>query len=419
MNIRIEPAKLSGSTVAPPSKSAAHRVLIAAALADRPTEIILSEESEDTQATRECLQALGAQSRREKDVLHISPIHARQSSAELDCGESGSTLRFLMPVAASLGRAAHFCGRGRLPDRPLSPFREELQKHGCQFSAERLPFVLSGQLQPGRFQLPGNISSQFISGLLFALPRLHQNSTIELSTDLESSGYVDLTREILAQFGIVIQAEKRIFRIPGNQSYISPGKITVEGDWSNAAFFLVAGALSAPLECCGLKADSSQGDKRILQELRRFGAQVIEQSGKILVSPGTLTGCRIDVGEIPDLLPILAVLAAFAKGSSTLYNAARLRLKESDRLTAVRNMLLALGGQAEETPDSLIIHGQDQLMGGLVDSCNDHRIVMAAAIAACRCRNPVRIHNAQAVRKSWPDFFTAYASLGGQANHVI
>lgn len=419
MNIRIEPANLSGSTVAPPSKSAAHRVLIAAALATHPTEIILPEESEDIQATRECLQAIGAQCRRDKEILRINPISSWQPSAELDCGESGSTLRFLLPVAASLGRPVTFCGRGRLPDRPLSPFREELQEHGCQFSAERLPFVLSGKLQPGRFQLPGNISSQFISGLLFALPGLPQDSTIELSTDLESSGYVDLTREILAQFGIVIQAEKRIFRIPGNQSYISPGKISVEGDWSNAAFFLAAGALSAPLECRGLKADSSQGDKRILQELRRFGAQVDEQSGRVVVSPGTLTGCRIDVGEIPDLLPILAVVAAFAKGSSTLYNAARLRLKESDRLSAVRNMLLTLGGKAEETPDSLIIYGQDQLLGGLVDSCNDHRIVMAAAIAACRCHNPVCIRNAQAVSKSWPDFFAVYANLGGQANDVI
>lgn len=419
MNIRIEPANLTGSIVAPPSKSAAHRVLIAAALADQPTEIILTEESEDTQATRECLQALGAQCRRNKELLQVIPIGKGNFTEKLDCGESGSTLRFLLPVAASLGKTVLFCGCGRLPDRPLSPFREELQAHGCQFSEEKLPFILSGQLQPGHFQLPGNISSQFISGLLFALPRLSGDSTIELSTDLESSGYVDLTREILAQFGIVTRAEKRSFHIPGNQNYISPGKMIIEGDWSNAAFFLVAGALSAPLTCHGLKADSSQGDRHILQHLRRFGARIEESDGRVVVSPGELSGCRIDVGEIPDLLPILAVLAAFAKGSSTLYNAARLRLKESDRLTAVRNMLLALGGTVEETPDSLIIQGQQQLQGGLVDSCNDHRIVMAAAIAACRCKNPVCIRNAKAVRKSWPDFFSVYSSLGGKVNDVI
>jgi 3-phosphoshikimate 1-carboxyvinyltransferase len=419
MDIVIAATKLAGVMLAPPSKSAAHRLLIASALAEQPTLLTLIEESEDTQATRECLQALGARCQRQGELLEITPIGDGIADAELDCGESGSTLRFLLPVAASLGRPVLFQGRGRLPERPLSPFREELQAQGCHFSAEKPPFVLSGKLRPGHFRLPGNISSQFVSGLLFALPRLEDDSRIELSSDLESSGYVDLTREILAQFGIVVEAEKHAFRIPGGQRYISPGQVTVEGDWSNAAFYLVAGALSAPIEIRGLKPDSSQGDCRILHELRRFGAQVATENGRVKVSPGTLNACHIDVAEIPDLLPILAVLGAFAKGETVLYNAARLRLKESDRLASVREMLLALGGRAEEQADSLIVHGQEQLRGGLVDSCNDHRIAMAAAIAACRCQNPVSIRNAQAVRKSWPQFFSVYSSLGGKAKDVI
>jgi 3-phosphoshikimate 1-carboxyvinyltransferase len=419
MNIIIEPTKLTGEMLAPPSKSAAHRLLIAAALANQPSKITLAEESEDIQTTRQCLQALGAQCRRQGETLEILPLDGQDITAELDCGESGSTLRFMLPVAASLGGKVQFRGRGRLPDRPLSPFREELQAYGCEFSADKLPFVLSGKLRPGCFRLPGDISSQFISGLLFALPGLQDDSRIELSTDLESSGYVDLTREILAQFGIAIGAEKRLFRIPGRQRYITPGQVTVEGDWSNAAFYLVAGALSAPIEVRGLKADSSQGDRGILRELRHFGAKVDERDGRVMVSPGDLHACHVDVGEIPDLLPILAVLAAFAKGESVLYNAARLRLKECDRLSAMREILTALGGKVEEREDSLLIHGQNQLQGGSIDSHNDHRIVMAAAIAACRCQKTVRINNAKAVHKSWPNFFSVYSSLGGKAKNVV
>ncbi|MFA6929609.1 MAG: 3-phosphoshikimate 1-carboxyvinyltransferase [Lentisphaeria bacterium] len=419
MDIKLEPALLTGSVLAPPSKSAAHRLLIAAALADKPTELILPVESEDTRATRECLQALGAIFSRKENILQIIPLAGGDSLADLDCGESGSTLRFLLPLAATLERPVLFRGRGRLPERPLSPFREELQTHGCQFSAEKLPFTLSGSLQPGNFSLPGNISSQFISGLLFALPRLPGDSTITLTTALESSGYVDLTLEILQQFRIAIAQEGQQFRIPGGQKYRSPGKISVEGDWSNAAFFLAAGALSASVDCRGLKADSRQGDRRMLQELRRFGAVLEQQGDTVLVMPGHLTACDIDMGEIPDLLPILALVASLAKGSSVLYNAARLRLKESDRLTAVKNMLLALGGKADETSDSLIVHGQEQLQGGTVDSFNDHRIVMAAAIAACRCRKPVCIRNAQAVQKSYPDFFSVYSILGGKNSDGI
>jgi len=319
----------------------------------------------------------------------------------------------MLPLAGSLAARARFRAHGRLPQRPLSPFLEELAAHGCSFSAPRPPFELSGRLSAGLYSLPGNISSQFITGLLFALPLLDEDSRILLSSRLQSSGYVDLSLELLRQFGIHCAETKEGYQVPGRQKYISPGLLQVEGDWSNAAFFLVAGALNGPLSCSGLQSDSKQGDKRIIQELKRFGAKVSENEGAVLVEPGTLAGSDVDMSEIPDLLPILAVLACFARGSSHFYNAARLRIKESDRLNAVKNMIVALGGKAEEKQDSLTVHGQHELRGGVVDGCRDHRIVMAAAIAATRCRQNVQIINAQAVRKSYPDFFQVYSSIGG------
>ena len=415
MLITIIPHRLGGRLAAPPAKSSAHRILIAAALAENPSDILLPIESEDILATRQCLQSLGAQFCRQQQRLQVKPITRIDTTKlhELDCGESGSTLRFMLPLAGSLAARARFRAHGRLPQRPLSPFLEELAAHGCSFSAPRPPFELSGRLSAGLYSLPGNISSQFITGLLFALPLLDEDSRILLSSRLQSSGYVDLSLELLRQFGIHCVASDDGYQVPGRQKYVSPGLLQVEGDWSNAAFFLVAGALNGPLSCSGLQSDSKQGDKRIIQELKRFGAKVSENEGAVLVEPGTLAGSDVDMSEIPDLLPILAVLACFARGSSHFYNAARLRIKESDRLNAVKNMIVALGGQAEEKQDSLTVHGQHELRGGVVDGCRDHRIVMAAAIAATRCRQNVQIINAQAVRKSYPDFFQVYSSIGG------
>lgn len=415
MLITIIPHRLGGRLAAPPAKSSAHRILIAAALAENPSDILLPIESEDILATRQCLQSLGAQFCRQQDRLQVKPITRIDTAKlhELDCGESGSTLRFMLPLAGSLAARARFLAHGRLPQRPLSPFLEELAAHGCRFSAPHPPLELSGRLSAGLYSLPGDISSQFITGLLFALPLLDEDSRILLSSRLQSSGYVDLSLELLRQFGIHCVASDDGYQVPGRQKYISPGLLQVEGDWSNAAFFLVAGALNGPLSCSGLQSDSKQGDKRIIQELKRFGAKVSENEGAVLVEPGTLAGSDVDMSEIPDLLPILAVLACFARGSSHFYNAARLRIKESDRLNAVKNMIVALGGKAEEKQDSLTVHGQHELRGGVVDGCRDHRIVMAAAIAATRCRQNVQIINAEAVRKSYPDFFQVYSSIGG------
>ena len=416
MLLSIAPHRLSSGTVtAPPAKSTAHRILIAAALAKNPSNILLPIESEDIAATRQCLQSLGAQFNRQQERLQVKPITSIDSNKlhELNCGESGTTLRFMLPLVACLGANARFLAHGRLPQRPLSPLLGELISHGCSISAAHPPFELSGRLQPGLYSLPGDISSQFISGLLFALPLLSADSRIELSSHLQSSGYVDLSMAVLRQFGIKCIETAGGYNIPGAQSYVSPGNIEVEGDWSNAAFFLVAGALNAPIHCTGLKIDSSQGDKRILQELKRFGANISETENSVSAAPGTLKGTKVDVSEIPDLLPILAVLACFAKNTSYFYNAARLRLKESDRISSVKNMIVALGGKAEEQEDSLTVYGQNELQGGVVDSCKDHRIVMAAAIAATRCRQEVQIIDATAVRKSYPDFFQVYSSIGG------
>lgn len=420
MNITVYPSSLSGDYSAAPSKSAAHRVLIAAALSDKPSEIYLPIESEDIVASKACLSALGAQFQRIGKELIVQPISQKVESAQLDCGESGSTLRFMLPIAPCVAEKALFTGIGRLPERPLSPFKEELQKQGCKFSAEKLPFVITGQLQPGTFQLPGDISSQYITGLLFALPMLQEDSRIILSSKLESSGYVDLTLEVLQDFGIEIKQEKDSYLVPGRQKYNSPGRLSVEGDWSNAAFFLVAAALGGTINCADLKLNSSQGDRRILQELEKFGAKVTISANVLTVSPGELQAASVDMSEIPDLLPILAVLASYAPGRSVLHNAARLRLKESDRLSAVRELLQKIGGKVEETADSLIIYGQKELAGAAsIDSFNDHRIAMSAAVAALKCKAAVTINNPEVVRKSYPDFFSVYSELGGKCSNVI
>ena len=274
--------------------------------------------------------------------------------------------------------------------------------------------ISRGQLSGGSYQLPGNISSQYISGLLFALPLLQEDSFIHLSTPLESAAYIDMTLAALKQFGVQIHKQPQGYAIPGRQRFHSPGEIQVEGDWSNAAFFLVAGAIGQSCTVSGLDLQSPQGDREIVQLLRRFGAQVQVEKDRVSVSPAPLHGCTIDISQVPDLLPILAVTAACATGESRFIHAARLRLKESDRLTATAALLHALGIHSSESPDSLIVQG-GALLGGTVDSYHDHRIAMATAIAATRCRAPVTILDAAAVEKSYPGFFTDYIQLGGQA----
>ena len=422
MIARITPALLSGSVPAIASKSDAHRLLILAALSRGETRLLMEQRSEDINATIGCLRALGAAIEVLPDGVVVRGIEHPNENPLLDCGESGSTFRFLLPVAAALCEHARFTGGGRLPERPIGELMRVMQAHGVAFSAERLPFETAGRLAGGDFSLPGNVSSQYLTGLLLALPLIRSDSKISLTTHLESAAYVEITLHALRRFGVRVRVENGVYPVSGGQGIQSPGTLRVDGDWSNAAFFLAAGALGNPVTVTGLSLDSPQGDKAILDALRKFGAGVDATMTTITVSPAKLVGCMIDVGETPDLLPILAVLGACAAGETRLVNAARLRLKESDRLASVSAMLRALGGTVTELPDALVITSgaltSGALAGGTVDSCRDHRIAMSAAIAAIRCANEVKILGADAVNKSYPAFYTDYNQLGGHADVV-
>ena len=413
----ISPASIGGSIPAIASKSDAHRLLILAALAKGETRLRMEQRSEDIDATIACLRALGAGIELAPDGVLVRGIERVNENPLLDCGESGSTFRFLLPVACALCKTARFTGHGRLPERPIGELMHVLQAHGVTFTAERLPFATGGRLTGGSFSVPGNVSSQYLTGLLLALPLLQQDSTILLTTRLESAAYVDLTLHALKRFGMRVDLSSMQYAIPGGQRIHSPGELRVDGDWSNASFFLAAGALGNSVTVTGLNFDSPQGDKAILSFLERFGASVSATGDGVTVSPARLSGCRIDVNETPDLLPILAVLGAVAAGETRLINASRLRLKESDRLTSAAAMIRALGGRADELPYALVITG-GSLAGGTVEICRDHRIAMSAAIASIRCRGNVRILGAEAVNKSYPAFYHNFSRLGGHVDVV-
>lgn len=384
----------------PSSKSDAHRALICATLSKKPCHVYYDGTSKDIQATESCLRAL------------------REGKADLHCGESGSTLRFLLPVMGALGHKAAFYGEGRLPMRPLSPLYEELEAHGCRLSVQgEVPLTIGGQLTAGTYCLPGNVSSQYISGLLFALPLLDGDSQIVLTSPLESAPYVDMTIRTLQDFGIKIHRNEKGFIIPGNQTYIAPETYNVEGDWSNACFFLVAGALTEEgITVKGLNQDSLQGDKVILDILRQFGAKVTMEADTVIVKPGPLKAAQLNASQIPDMVPVLAVLALAAEGKTEIRNAARLRIKESDRLAAITQTLTSLGADIKELPDGLVITGKGRLHGGTIDTHNDHRIAMMAAVASLICDGKVTIQNADAVNKSYPDFFDVWKEAGLDSN---
>lgn len=413
MNVVVTPKALSGVIPAVPSKSAAHRLLICAALADRPTRLYLSGISEDISATISCLEAMGATIDLSDGICMVTPIDKPTAAPLLDCGESGSTLRFLLPTALAVCGKAVFTGRGLLPQRPIDHLLSALRQNGAAFSDEHIPLTASGRLQSGKYFLPGNISSQYITGLLFTLPLLEGDSSIILTTGMESSGYVNMTIAALRQFGIIAEQTDDGYFVPGGQQYLSSGDIKVEGDWSNAAFFLASGAMGESCTVSGLNLSSGQGDRAVMDILRSFGARVTEHGDSVTVSPDTLHGITIDISEIPDLLPILAVVAACAEGVTHFKNCARLRLKECDRLSAVSNNLRILGAETECGSDWLKVYGGN-LKGGCVDSYNDHRMAMSAAIAAIRCTEAVEIRNASAINKSYPNFFEDYIRLGGK-----
>ena len=409
-DVRILPHAPRGKLAAPPSKSAAHRALICAALSAMPCRVFPVAASSDMRATLRVLRAMGVNWTQEEHTVVFEGA-SWQAREPFDCLESGSTLRFLLPVAAALGLPAAFTGGGRLPERPLGALMEQMRAHGVAFSDGRLPFSISGRLAAGRYTLPGDVSSQFISGLLFALPLVEGDSEIVLTSPLQSAGYVDMSLEALAQSGIRVSRTESGWQVPGGQAYRS-GERTVEADWSNAAFWLCAGAAGGDVRLTGLRDGSAQGDRAVFDLIGQFGAQISRDANVTRCAHAPLHGIRIDAGPIPDLVPILAVTAAFAQGDTEIYNAGRLRIKESDRLSTVAALLRDLGGSVDEYPDRLTIHGGG-LRGGTADGANDHRVVMSAAIAGMFCREPVLIRGAEAVHKSYPDFFEDFKKLGG------
>jgi len=434
MDVKITKPIKGGTIRAIASKSEAHRLLICAALANTETFLYCPERSEDIDATKRCLTAMGATIENFVDGFQINPGKIREmilnrctdahneKHIKLNCGESGATLRFLLPVCGALGLPVSFLMAGRLPSRPLTGLYEEMTAHGCNISGHGSTLLsCEGQLKSGIYNIPGNISSQFISGLLLALPILLGDSTINVTGVLESRPYVDITLDTLHSFGINInEKEKNTFDIPGGQIFRSPGKINVGGDWSNAAFWLSTGAIGhGSITCTGLDPNSKQGDKLITGFLESFGANVSYANNSVTVSPGDLQGIEIDAGDTPDLVPVLAAIASVAKGTTIIRNASRLRIKESDRLHTVTVTLSALGADIKETNDGLIITGRPKLSGGEVKSFGDHRIAMTAAVISAVCTGDVIIEGAEAVRKSYPGFFEDFKNvLGGDWKEI-
>ncbi len=380
-------------------------MIMAAALADGVSEVSGVTVSDDITVTCNAMEALGADILPDGDLYTVRGIRTPSAQAHIDCGESGSTLRFVIPVAAALGTDTTLYGRAKLPTRPVTPYIRELGRKGIKFEpAGGLPMRLTGRLQAGEYELEGDISSQFITGLLFALPLCSEDSIIKLTSPLQSKPYADMTVSVLKGSGIKIHEDTSgglpVYLVKGGQKYL-PRRVRVEGDYSQAAFFYAANALGSEIEIGNLDPDSVQGDKAIKDITEKFSRD-----------RGPFT---IDVSDIPDLVPILAVLGSFAKGECRLVNAARLKLKESDRLTVTAGVLNALGGNVTAGDDFLLIKPIERFKGGEISSHNDHRIVMAAAIAATVSDAPVIIHGAEAVNKSYPGFFEDFTSLGGCA----
>ena len=413
MDITIEPGERAGCLRAPGSKSYTHRLLLLAAVGREEVAVDCGELSDDAAATAECLSSLGARADLSTPgQIRIAPLREpRGGLLPMPCGQSGATLRFLLPLAGALGVKCVFDRRGRLGERPLSPLDRQLEEHGMSLRAEGALLYARGTLGPGDYELPGNISSQYISGLLMALPLLNGDSTLRVTGRRESEGYIAMTEKVLSLAGIRLEATQEGWRIPGGQTPALPGRVTVEGDWSSAAPFLCMGALSSRGVCVtGLAPDSAQGDRAIGTLLREMGALVELKSDSVTVRRGSLRGIEADAAQIPDLIPTLCALAAFAEGETRVINAGRLRLKESDRLAATAALIRSLGGEVRELPEGLVIRGGG-LAGGRADSAADHRIAMAAAVAAGGCAGPVRLAGAECVAKSYPRFWQDFASL--------
>lgn len=389
MDVSIIPNKLSGELTAVSSKSQIHRLIVCAMQAEGKTEISFRGFSKDIEVSAACAKEMGADVSIGESSITIEKGRFT-GCPSLNFGESGSTARFFIPAAAALCGGGYAFGEGRLPKRPFFQLVREIRKGGCEISSDKLPMTLSGFLKSGEYCLEGNVSSQYFTGLMMALPSLPGDSVIKYIPPLESAPYIDITIDVLNMFGIKIEKDENSFIIPGNQRFVSPGKISAEGDWSNAAFFLAANRMGCNVNLLGMNDASSQGDKAFW-----------ELSFKDTVS----------VMDVPDLVPILSVCGAATREKTVITGGERLRIKESDRITSTVTMIKSLGGEALETEDGLIVYGG--LKGGTVDSFGDHRIVMSAAIASTVCENPVIITGAENAAKSYPDFFEDFKTLGG------
>lgn len=413
MTVTLPGGQRFGSVKVPASKSMAHRELIMAALGKNRVSLLCDGISRDIEATVSCLNAIGADIRISEGRIDVIPIAGRpKGRCCLECGESGSTLRFMLPIVGALGITAEFYPKGRLIERPLAPLDQLLSEHGVTVTKGDNTITCSGRLTPGLFELAGNISSQYISGLLMALELLDGDSQLTVTGDVQSKSYIEMTEEVVRAAGISFEKSGMTYHIPGGQIPSMPGEVEVEGDYSGASFFLCMGALSDNgITVRGLKPDSKQGDRAILEILKRFGADVCEDSGGITVRKNTLSGITIDASQIPDIIPPLCTVAAAAEGRTEIINAERLRIKESDRITTTVSMINSLGGTAKELPAGIIIKGKPTLSGGVSDSFNDHRIAMSAAAAALISQNQVTVEGAECVAKSYPRFWEDFARL--------
>ena len=414
-NVALLPTHLRGEVTIPPSKSILHRALICASLAKGSSTIRHVVFSEDIRATMECMKQFGASFEVHDDAITVHGVESVPQKASFSCQESGSTLRFLIPIASAFGIDAFFTGKNRLVTRPLDLYESALSSHGVTVQyAGQLPFAVKGQLCSGVYQIKGNVSSQFITGLLFALPLLPEESIIEVLPPFESKSYVKITLQELKQFGIEVFAEGDRYRIPGGQQY-KPCDFSVESDFSQAAFFLVADALGAAVTLRQFDLRSIQGDRAVLDVLQKAGCRIICREGSLTCKPAQLTAFEIDGSDIPDLVPILCVLACFCKGTSRIKQVKRLRIKESDRIASTMELIQKMGGYIhyDEENDCLTVEGEKQLHGAEIQSYNDHRIAMCAAVAAAVAEGVTTIKNAACVKKSYPVFFHDYRNLGG------
>lgn len=421
MNITIQPTPLSGSILVPSSKSMTHRELICAALTAGESVVDNVSLSNDITATIASMEAMGAHfeeipSRAEgRHAYRVrGGVHPMGAPLTVDAGESGSTLRFLIPIAVYSGNTVTFEGHGRLVDRPLTPYYLIFDEKGVDYATSgRLPITVSGILRSGLYRMPGDVSSQFFTGLLFVLPLLSEDSVLESATPLESASYIDMTLECMARHGVTIhEAAPGRYEIPGGQAY-QAGDFSVEGDYSQAAFWLVAGLLGTGITVEGVSHRSTQGDRVITDILQRMGGNVERQGAAITAHPSRTHGTVIDAEDCPDLVPVLAALAAVSEGVTEITGAARVRLKECDRLHAMTTELTKLGARISEKPDGLLIEGIPALTGGTVDAWNDHRVAMALAAVSARCTGPLTITGAESVAKSYPAFWNDFQALRG------